>query len=56
MTRIRHTYEELVALKREGHEETIDLGYTTIDIQAIEAEIARRDIEANIQARGNVDV
>lgn len=47
---IRHTYEELTALKRQGHEEARDNGYTTIDLQAVEAEIARRDIEANITA------
>lgn len=57
---IRHTLDELIALKEQGHRDTIDAGYTTIDLPAVEAEIAKREIEANISALEfawrNVDV
>lgn len=38
-----HTYAELQAMRSQGYDEARRLGYTSIDIPAVEREIAKRE-------------
>ena len=39
----KYTYEELQAMRTQGHDEATRLGYTHVDVDAVEKEIAKRD-------------